>query len=427
MHFNKQAASSPHGRIAQALAPLLDAEVQTGPAICTSRKHRRSSPPQPTTVMGVAALLLLAIAVRVHTAGWARADEATTLWFVPDDLSNTSSCDSLGMERVDTYRAVLRVNDSYATGASEDVFFPLFSSHPLPGPAPDSDLEADPAVRVGMIFVHGALRNANAYFCEGSSAVASRGGDVKARTLVVAPWYGTEQLSAEEWMGRGNGTSTRWTNNSWIQGGVRGTHTPTRKRCCNASHLPCANAGICRQKRLARCTPQDTRGKPKRFSTSFDIMDQLVRLLLDGAPLVDGAKLYPRLDHVVIVGFSAGAQEPGVNGGSHAETSPAHQLRTPPRSSSRSATPSSPRLTPACATCSPMPQRGCTFHPSARRPAARCSTTRECLMPASSSASQTLRSALAITTTSTFPLLSPLCAPMAMPVAVFTVLSTPLG
>lgn len=122
-----------------------------------------------------------------------------------------------------------------------------------------------------MIFVHGALRNANAYFCEGSSAVASRGGDVKARTLVVAPWYGTEQLSAEEWMGRGNGTSTRWTNNSWIQGG-------------------------------------DTRGKPKRFSTSFDIMDQLVRLLLDGAPLVDGAKLYPRLDHVVIVGFSAGAQ-----------------------------------------------------------------------------------------------------------------------
>ena len=124
-----------------------------------------------------------------------------------------------------------------------------------------SDSVPNKNIRTALIVVHGLSGDANEYFCTALDAL----GQTK-DLLVIAPWFGDEQLTSEEWGGAvpsGLG-STHWTTSNWMSGGI--------------------------------ASP-----KPAKFTSSFDALDAVVERLTDGAA-------FPSLSRVVVSGFSAGGQ-----------------------------------------------------------------------------------------------------------------------
>lgn len=166
----------------------------------------------------------------------------------PSELSSSKRCKELGYANLAPYRRALLAASPYGAATnSSPIFFPFYSSEPF---------HASSAT-TAVIFLHGLLGNANDYFCEGMEASAAHPG-----ALVVAPWFGNEVTSAAYWNADAGGETLFWSNSRWSTGG---TNT----------------------------------APPKGWSTSFDLMDALLRALPPSVALVS------------VVGFSAGAQLSG--------------------------------------------------------------------------------------------------------------------
>ena len=186
--------------------------------------------------------------------------------YPPSQLRRNASCVAAGLEPdLKPFRQVLPLPDIHGKGAGHEVFAPLFASSSLsPTAAPDA------TVRQAVVFIHGAAGDANVYFCDGFAAAAK----AAPGTLVIAPWFGKEQLTAAEWTGRAAAgplgsafyASTPAGGVGWLGGGD--------------------NAG------------------PVPFTTSFDVLDAIVNTL--GAARAEGR--FPSLERVVVNGFSAGGQ-----------------------------------------------------------------------------------------------------------------------
>ena len=180
-----------------------------------------------------------------------------------DELSDNSTCVRGGITdaMLESHRASVALQNNYGATTNASVFLPVFSSLPL-----DEESAAHAAVQSAVVFIHGLSGDANSYFCDGLSAVAAAG--ESERVLVVAPWFGDEQVTVGEWMGSSasSNVSAYWTTSRWLTGG-------------------------------------DASPSPARFTTAFDALDDVIELLL-GSP----TGLFPNLARVVIAGFSAGAQ-----------------------------------------------------------------------------------------------------------------------
>ena len=181
-----------------------------------------------------------------------------------DELSDNSTCARGGLTdaMLESYRSRVTLRNHYgATTNVSGVFLPVFSSLPL-----DETSAAHAAVQSAVVFIHGLSGDANSYFCDGSSAVAAAGASES--VLVVAPWFGNEQVTSGEWTRSAapDNVSAYWTTSRWLTGG-------------------------------------DASPAPGRFTTSFDALDAVIELLLGGP-----TGLFPNVERVVIAGFSAGAQ-----------------------------------------------------------------------------------------------------------------------
>ena len=167
----------------------------------------------------------------------------------PSELSNNAACRALGFPDLAPYRRALPLASPYgaATNATP-IFLPFFSSAPL---------HASTAA-AAVVFIHGLLGDANSYWCEGMAASAAH-----PSTLVIAPWFGNEASAGAYWNAEDAASETLfWSNSRWSTGG---TNT----------------------------------APPKGWSTSFDLLDALLRALPPSVALVS------------VVGFSAGAQLSG--------------------------------------------------------------------------------------------------------------------
>ena len=71
-------------------------------------------------------------------------------------------------------------------GFWEKVFLPVFVSR-----------AADPTHAV--VWLHGLRGDANTYYCSGLAATAAA--RAAGKTLSVAPWFGDEQVTLEQWLG----------------------------------------------------------------------------------------------------------------------------------------------------------------------------------------------------------------------------------
>lgn len=167
----------------------------------------------------------------------------------PSELSDNTACRALGFADLSPYRRALPLASPYgATTNATPILLPYFSSAPL----------RTSTAATAVVFIHGLLGDANSYFCEGMAASAAH-----ASTLVIAPWFGNEATAGAYWNAEGAASETLfWSNSRWSTGG---TNT----------------------------------APPKGWSTSFDLLDALLRALPPSVALVS------------VVGFSAGAQLSG--------------------------------------------------------------------------------------------------------------------
>mmetsp|Transcript_21751 Transcript_21751/g.40932 ORF Transcript_21751/g.40932 Transcript_21751/m.40932 type:complete len:438 (-) Transcript_21751:89-1402(-) len=185
---------------------------------------------------------------------------ASSFWPPSDELSDDSSCVDIGLDgELAPYRQSLTLPNTYQNSYSDTIFHPLFTSSSLNGDVTDDSLTK------AVIFIHGLAGDANTYFCDGLDISPS---DV----LVISPWFGDAQVSADDWGGANSSdssswTSTYWTSSNWVKGG-------------------------------------DASPDPSRYTTSFDVIDVIIQQLAD---LKKSGK-YKNLERVTVNGFSAGAQ-----------------------------------------------------------------------------------------------------------------------
>eukprot|EP00455_Lapot_gusevi_P013760 TRINITY_DN1678_c0_g1_i1.p1 TRINITY_DN1678_c0_g1~~TRINITY_DN1678_c0_g1_i1.p1 ORF type:complete len:419 (+),score=61.36 TRINITY_DN1678_c0_g1_i1:75-1331(+) len=174
----------------------------------------------------------------------------------PQQLSDNTTCHSLNINP-DRYRARITLPDTYNTSTSYTVFMPLFSSHPLDQPFP--------TLHTAVVFLHGLSGDANSYFCQALATVTASGLSLDS-ILVITPWFGNEQVTGPDWDGKGdsNEISAYWDVSRWLDGG---NNSPS----------------------------------PLKFTTSFDVFDNLAATLLS-------ASSFPSLSLLTFTGFSAGAQ-----------------------------------------------------------------------------------------------------------------------
>ena len=167
----------------------------------------------------------------------------------PAELSDNSICIGLGIYPLSPYRRSLPLASPYGAATnSTPIFLPYYSSEHLPAST----------ATTAAIFIHGLSGNANTYFCEGLAASLAH-----PSVLVLAPWFGNEASGESYWGGgSGPGQSLFWSNSRWSTGG---TNT----------------------------------APPRGWSTSFDLLDALLRALPTSVKLVS------------VIGFSAGAQLSG--------------------------------------------------------------------------------------------------------------------
>ncbi len=193
----------------------------------------------------------------------ARASSIGSVASSPAQISDNSTCAALGFSDAQllAHRRALALPNTYGGDALENVFLPVFASHNF-----SSVAVADARVTRAVVFLHGVDGEANAAYCKALAAASEHGG--AERTLIVAPWFGDEQVSLSAWSSSssGGGLSAYWQNFSWIEGA-------------------------------------DAASPPLRYTTAFDALDSLIVALNRTA---GGA--FPNLERVVVVGFSAGAQ-----------------------------------------------------------------------------------------------------------------------
>jgi pimeloyl-ACP methyl ester carboxylesterase len=185
---------------------------------------------------------------------------------LPSQLSDNRTC--VGYDLTDAAlfaaREAIPLSSRYLASQAS-AFLPIFAS------------SASAATTHAVVWIHGKGGDANTYYCSGSAAARS-----SSATLSVAPWFGNEQVTLEEWLGveRADGWRRRyglsplrsakstvvsiyWSTSRWLSGG---NNSPD----------------------------------PARFTTSFDALDATVAWLR--------ASHATSLERVGLVGFSAGAQ-----------------------------------------------------------------------------------------------------------------------
>ncbi len=179
----------------------------------------------------------------------------------PSELSDTTSCDAAGLEAT-LFRYSLEMSRN-PQGEETDtaVFHPMFSSIDIDGGDKFGASSTD-KITLATIFVHGKAGNANTYFCDAM-------GSAPDNVLVIAPWFGNVQATGADWEDGGDkdSLSTYWNTDGWMSGG-------------------------------------DASPSPSRFTTSFDVLDTIVRKLSSAKE----SGRFPNLERVTITGFSAGAQ-----------------------------------------------------------------------------------------------------------------------
>jgi hypothetical protein len=162
----------------------------------------------------------------------------------PKDLNKHKLCDtSKNMFQ-------LKIHKSKSTHSKLDnVFFPVFASKSISTP--------NPKVTTAVIFIHGFGRNADDYFCNGSSAMKKI-----PNSIAVTPWFGSSQVDGKYWGNQNVSHKSAW----WSTGGW--------------------NAGD---------------NTSDNFASSYEILDQLLLALSDKVN-------FPKMKLISLVGFSAGAQ-----------------------------------------------------------------------------------------------------------------------
>ncbi|GMH51819.1 hypothetical protein TL16_g01093 [Triparma laevis f. inornata] len=193
---------------------------------------------------------------------------SSTFWPPSDELEDESACTDIGIDgSLSEYRFSLAMPNTYENDYSDTIFHPLFASSSLSGDATDD------SVTSAVVFIHGLAGDANTYFCDGLD-ISPEG------VLVISPWFGDAQVTADDWGGWGGSTnstlssadvlSTYWTSSNWVKGGD--------------------------------ASPGDV--TPSRYTTSFDVIDVLIQQLSD----LKSSGNFKNLERVTVNGFSAGAQ-----------------------------------------------------------------------------------------------------------------------
>ena len=187
---------------------------------------------------------------------------------LPAELSDPTLCEASGFPDGDVSAFVQRLDlgaSPYGKTSSAPLFMPLYSSHALGGAGAAPDV----GVTTAAIFLHGLSAAANSYFCTGFASARGRG------ALVLAPWHGDTQVNSSYWARPGEAPpagdeeawSAYWTTSRWMTGG--------------------------------NISPGET--SAAQYTTSFDIIDGLIRN-------VTTSGLFPNLQLVSVIGFSAGSQ-----------------------------------------------------------------------------------------------------------------------
>ena len=195
---------------------------------------------------------LLLAAAALSAAAAAAAPPAPAPPLPPAQLASTALCAAYGIPDLAPYRYALPVaSPTGATTNATPIFLPYYASAPLASAA---------AATTAVLFLHGLAGDAQDYFCAGLRASAGRTPPV----LVLAPWFGNESTRGAYWRAAdGDGSASLfWSNSRWSTGG-------------------------------------SNTAPPRAFSTSFDLLDALLRALPRSVALAS------------VAGFSAGAQLSG--------------------------------------------------------------------------------------------------------------------
>ena len=178
-----------------------------------------------------------------------------------DRLAENSTCIRLGLSDAMMFAARDAIPMSSPYSAPLQYFLPIFSSKV------DSPSQA-------FVWVHGLGGNANDYYCNGVSTATAAGSS--SEILSVAPWFSTEQVTLDDWLGSARADDWRRRNN-WTAGGK----------------------SIYWIGKSSWMQGDDTAPDSERYTTSFDAFDATVQWLRSSNPT---------LKNTSAVGFSAGSQ-----------------------------------------------------------------------------------------------------------------------
>jgi hypothetical protein len=180
---------------------------------------------------------------------------------VPSELSDFTACAAVGIpdwDAISHFASRVALSSPYGKSTTLPLFQPVFSSHSL--------TTVNESLTTLALFLHGLAADANTYFCDGLAASAGHS------ALVIAPWFGNEQVVADFWNPPGSpkpgeSYSAFWSTSRWLTGG--------------------------------NLSPGATRAA--QYTTSFDIMEALIRN-------ITASGYFPNLKLVSLNGFSAGSQ-----------------------------------------------------------------------------------------------------------------------
>ena len=87
-----------------------------------------------------------------------------------------------------------------STTKYDGYFLPVYASSPLDG-------DSQPNIKSAVIFIHGASRDADSYFCAGTAQVALSS-PTPLSVLTIAPMFGNASISSSNWMSVPSGATT---------------------------------------------------------------------------------------------------------------------------------------------------------------------------------------------------------------------------
>ena len=207
-------------------------------------------------------------------------------------LSDDTSCmsDGIGDKKLLKYRDMILLPQKYGP-TKQNLFLPVFASHSLSG-------DSNAHITHALVIVHGLAGDANTYFCDSLRLVKDLG--VDSSTLVIAPWFGNQQVTPSQWMytpRSGAHASAFWDSSRWLIGG---NNSPKPARYTTSFD--------CLDDILASLTPSVGQQQPLTLTPSTPSVGQQQPLTLTLTPLVQSTTPFPNLQHVSLGGFSAGAQ-----------------------------------------------------------------------------------------------------------------------